>query len=248
MDMNFREKLDDILERTKNLSPFDEKELDIIRNKIDLYSEKMFGDKSKYGKKSHNISFHPMVYPCSHELKIDRWRSGREQLVNLIETMIEENEMQDNSLTIDDTQEQANSKKVFIVHGHNDKLKYNVSNWLYSIGLEPIILHLQPNGGTGSILSKIDANADVRCAIVLMTGDDEGKSKLEKNYKSRARQNVVFEAGYFIGKLGADKVILLYEEDVEMIGDLSGCIYILADEYDGWKESVRKELDYMDMI
>ena len=88
------------------------------------------------------------------------------------------------------------------------------TNRLYNLGLEPIILHLQANGGTGSILGKIDANSDVKCEIALMTAYDEEKSNLEKNYKKRARLNVVFETGYFAGKLGADKVILLYREDV----------------------------------
>lgn len=92
--------------------------------------------------------------------------------------------------------------------------------------LKPIILHEQANSGVKSIINKLETYSDVRCAIILMTADDKGKAKEEKPYKDRARQNVVFEAGYFIEKLEPQNVILLYEEGIEMPGDLGGCVYI----------------------
>ncbi len=150
-------------------------------------------------------------------------------------------EIEDNTM---ETQKFDN-KKVFIVHGHDETLKYKVSNWLWSIGLEPIILHLKANCGITTIMNKIKTNSDVRCAIVLMTADDVGKAKADPELKFRARQNVVFEAGYFIGKLGEDRVIMLYDEGIEAPGDLAGCVYIPADEYDGWKEQVRREFSAM---
>jgi len=136
---------------------------------------------------------------------------------------------------------QLNNKKVFIVHGHDFELKFELSDWLHRIGLIPIILHLQPNLGIISIMEKIERNADVHCAIILMTADDLGKGKNEVDLRPRARQNVVFEAGYFIGKLGRSRVIMLFDEGIEAPGDLGGCIYIPADCYGGWKEAVRTE-------
>lgn len=140
------------------------------------------------------------------------------------------------------------NKKVFIVHGHNELLKEQVSNWLYSLELEPIVLHKQANGGTKSIIDKIERYSDVCCAIVLLTADDMGRGDKEKSYKKRARQNVIFEAGYFIGKLTSEKVILLYEDGVELPGDLGGCIYILADEKGGWKELIRTEFNEIGIV
>lgn len=135
------------------------------------------------------------------------------------------------------------NNKVFIVHGHNELLKEQVANWLYSLNLEPIILHKKPTGGTISIIDKIEKYSDVCCAIVLLTADDVGKAKDEKRYKKRSRQNVVFEAGYFIGKIGSSNVILLHEKNVELPGDLGGCVYIMADDQGGWKEQMRIEFD-----
>ena len=140
---------------------------------------------------------------------------------------------------------QKDNKKVFIVHGHDESLKYNVCSWLYELGLEPIILHEQANGGIKGVLQKIKDNSDVACAIILMTADDEGKAVTEANYNKRARQNVVFEAGYFIGKLGEDRVIILQEEGIERPSDIEECIYIVADKYDGWRDKVRKEFKSM---
>lgn len=139
----------------------------------------------------------------------------------------------------------TNNKKIFIVHGHDDKLKYEMSNWLRSLDLDPIILHLTANMGIKTIIDKIKENSDVGCAIVLMTADDLGKAKEEESLKPRARQNVVFEAGYFLGKLGEEHVILLYDHGLEAPGDLSGCVYIEADPYGGWKEQVRTEFKAM---
>lgn len=139
----------------------------------------------------------------------------------------------------------VDNKKVFIVHGHDEKLKYEMSNWLRSLDLTPIILHLTANMGIKTIINKIQENSDVDCAIILMTADDLGRAKEEKELKLRARQNVVFEAGYFLGKLGEKKVILLYDKGLEAPGDLSGCVYIEADPYGGWKEQVRTEFKAM---
>ena len=139
----------------------------------------------------------------------------------------------------------TNNKKIFIVHGHDETLKYNMANWLRSLDLEPIILHLTANMGIKTIIDKIKENSDVRCAVVLMTADDLGKAKNEESLNPRARQNVVFEAGYFLGKLGEEHVILLYDHGLEAPGDLSGCVYIEADPYGGWKEQVRTEFKAM---
>ncbi len=140
----------------------------------------------------------------------------------------------------------TSSNKVFIVHGHDSKTKYEVAYYLQTIGLTPIILHEQANGGIKSIIGKLQENADVTCAIILLTADDIGKAKDDmSDPKPRARQNVVFEAGYFIGKLGEDRVVMIADEDIEGIGDLSGCIYIPNDQNGGWREKLKKEFKLM---
>ena len=92
-----------------------------------------------------------------------------------------------------------NYKKVFIVHGHDAELKEATARLIERQGIKPIILHEQANKGA-TIIEKIEANSDVQAAICLFTADDVGKGKKEEKENTRARQNVVFETGYFIGK------------------------------------------------
>ena len=134
------------------------------------------------------------------------------------------------------------TNKVFIVHGHNNEIKQIVARTLTQLKLEPIILHEQAEQGR-TIIEKFEKNtSDVNYAIILLTADDEGKAKHEKEYQIRARQNVVFEMGYFIGKLGREKVFLLLENGVDKPGDLDGIVYVPIDTSDAWKYKLAKEL------
>lgn len=137
-----------------------------------------------------------------------------------------------------------NTKKVFLVHGHDNELKETVARFLAKIGLEPIILHEQVNGGL-TIIEKFERNSDVQFAIVLMTPDDVGNSKdNSNNLNFRARQNVILELGYFLGKLGREKVCALIKSKVERPSDYDGVVYISLDGSEGWKLLLSKELKY----
>lgn len=132
-------------------------------------------------------------------------------------------------------------QKVFIVHGHNRTLLLEVSALITKLGLTPIILHEQANIGQ-TIIEKFEKNSSVGLAIVLLTGDDVGKSKAAKTQKARARQNVILELGYFIGKLGRKRVIPLYELGVELPSDINGVVYEPIDKYGHWKLRVIREM------
>ena len=134
------------------------------------------------------------------------------------------------------------NKRVFIVHGHDDLLKESVARLVEKIGLEAVILHEQANEGL-TIIQKLEKQADVGYAIILYTPCDEGRKKGSENSKPRARQNVVFEHGLFMGKLGARRVCALRKSEVEMPSDAQGILYIeVKDGSNEWKHEVAKEL------
>jgi predicted nucleotide-binding protein len=133
------------------------------------------------------------------------------------------------------------TNKVFIVHGHNNEVKVNVARTIEKLGLEAIILHEQANSGK-TIIEKFEEYADVAFAIILLTDDDLGKSKKDDNLNNRARQNVILELGYFIGKLSRNKVCPLYVPGVELPSDLLGLLYIELDAEESWKFKLTKEL------
>lgn len=132
---------------------------------------------------------------------------------------------------------QLNKDKIFIVHGHDNRMKGTVARYIKELGFEPIILHEQANRGK-TIIEKLENYVeDIRFAFILYSPDDE-----MKDGKKRARQNVVFEHGLFVGKLTREKVIALCKKDndIETLSDLSGVIYIKYEN--GWKKEVEREL------
>lgn len=131
--------------------------------------------------------------------------------------------------------------KVFIVHGHDNGAKQEVARFVERLGFDAIILHEQVSQGK-TIIEKIEENTNVGFAIVLYTPCDEGKVKGDAGLKDRARQNVVFEHGYLIGKLERKRVSALVKGDIEKPNDLSGVVYIDMDYAGGWKVSLAREM------
>ncbi|WFS17281.1 nucleotide-binding protein [Pseudomonas sp. 905_Psudmo1] len=132
------------------------------------------------------------------------------------------------------------SNKVFIVHGHDDGARESVARFLERIGLEAIILHEQANQGR-TVIEKVVAHGDVGFAVVLLTPDDEGCAK-GATPEPRARQNVLLELGYFIGRLGRDKVCALKRGTLEIPSDFAGVVWETMDNSGGWKQSLAREL------
>ena len=116
-----------------------------------------------------------------------------------------------------------------------------MARFLQRLGLTPIILHEQPNQGR-TIIEKFEQHAQVGFAVALLTPDDVGSLKNEeKKLKPRARQNVVFELGYFLGRLGRERVCALTKGNVELPSNYDGVVYISLDD-GGWKIDLIREL------
>lgn len=128
--------------------------------------------------------------------------------------------------------------KIFIVHGHDSALKEEIARILEKQGIEVVLLSECANSGL-TIFEKLEKYSEVDAAISLLTCDDVGKEKSEKKLKARARQNVIFETGYFIHKLGRDKVFLICDSEIEVPTDLQGVVYNTKDD---WNIKILKEL------
>ena len=137
--------------------------------------------------------------------------------------------------------ERTNTKEVFVIHGRDSEAKETVARFLTKLDLTPVILHEQPNQGR-TIIEKFEQHAQVGFAVALLTPDDVGALKNEeKRLKPRARQNVVFELGYFLGRLGRERVCALIKGNVEPPSDYDGVVYISLDD-GGWKMNLIREL------
>ena len=132
---------------------------------------------------------------------------------------------------------------VFLVHGHDDRALHETARFLETLEQDVIILREQPNEGR-TIIEKFEDYANVGFAVILLTADDLGGpvGASQHDQKPRARQNVVFELGYFIGKLGRNRVCALYTEGVEIPSDYSGVVYVPLDEQGAWRLAFAKEM------
>lgn len=130
------------------------------------------------------------------------------------------------------------ARKVFVVHGRDDGAKEGVARFLERLGFEAIILHEQASQGR-TIIEKVEAHGEVGFAVILLTPDDEGNAVGEA-VQPRARQNVVLELGYFLGRLGRSRVMAFLRGSVEIPSDFHGVVY--ASFSGDWKHALAREL------
>ena len=175
-----------------------------------------------------------------------RWQSERDEIaeyVRRLESILRRLPLVQDALTPRaSAHSYPASRDVFVVHGHNDAVKQSVARFLEKLDLRPIVLHEQPNKGR-TVMEKFEANSDVGFAVVLLTPDDVGgPASPGEKVQPRARQNVILELGYFIGKLSRARVCALHMEGVELPSDLHGVLYLPYDASDGWRLGLAREI------
>jgi predicted nucleotide-binding protein len=124
-------------------------------------------------------------------------------------------------------------------------MRDKVSSLLGRLKLDYVILESEHNSGT-TIIEKFIKNAE-NClyAVVLFSADDIGKlENSESDLRYRVRQNVIFELGYFLGKIGRRNIVILHEanKNIETPSDFSGIVYEPFDEYGAWKSKLIREM------
>ena len=215
------------------------------------YLVKVFGSKSpNVNEVIHASSSVVMHLGASDYEGQEYMRSLVENQIKMLEGCIEQLETE-----IELSTSQANPRRpiertvqlgdrVFLVHGSDHGIKETVARAITALGLDPLILHEQPNRGR-TLIEKFVEYADVGFAIVLLTADDVGRASTEEGEAPRARQNVIFELGYFIGRLGRERVCALYTPDtpgVELPSDFEGVVYVELDAAGKWKFDLVREL------
>src|ERR1700690_1272552 len=137
-------------------------------------------------------------------ISIIGWRDRRAAQVGMLEGLVQKILSESNASPSPSVSqprvapEASHSKQVFVVHGHDTEAKETVARFIERLGLEPIILHEQASSGR-TVIEKFEVFADVCFAVVLLTPDDVGAATSDATkLKRRARQNVVFELGYFV--------------------------------------------------
>lgn len=208
------------------------------RTKTERLLGKIYGEGSKEHKGFRDTSFWSLIFTCDSDVDSDNIEAcyGALQTTRAkLKVYLEELEEDEEQLPTFEEEEMAlDYTKVFIVHGHDGELKEKVARVLEKQGIEAIILSEKANKGR-TIIEKFESYAEnVAAAICLYTPDDN-----MADGSKRARQNVVFETGYFYGKIGRDRTIIISEDDALNLSDLQGVVYVSKNN---WQVDVFKEL------
>jgi predicted nucleotide-binding protein len=222
----------------------DPNDFDLWRNQTEMVLRTTMGVEHPLHQAFKNVDYHPTVWTSGTDFRPYRVR-GVKKGISLLATARREVEL---TATTDDAASTVASrplgKDVFIVHGHDSAAKLDAARVLDGLlGFTPVILHEKANAGR-VLIEKLESEAGtVGFAVVLLTADDLGRAEGASEDQTRARQNVVFEFGYFIGLIGRPRVVALYEPGVELPSDLHGLVYIELDPRGGWKNDLARELD-----
>ena len=221
------------------------------RKDAEVAVRRAFGQESEEYVAFRNIGFLPGLVVSGMDSRVwsESFRSGlstaEAQLASMIDQIAEYWPSEESVGESESAARDAgnDSKSVFLIHGHDSATRETVARTLEQLGLEPIILDEQSSGGR-TIIEKLERHSSVSFAVVLLTKDDVGGKADDDaaGMKPRARQNVVFEFGYFIGQLGRERVCPLVEEGLEQPSDAHGVVYIPLDEQGGWRIRLSREL------
>jgi len=183
-----------------------------------------------------------------HEIR-EGYARGVQEAITTLQTIIDifREEIDDTSVNAQTFSPTASprekGRKVFVVHGHDEGAKQRVARFLETLGLQPIVLHEQPDEGN-TLIEKFEKHAsNVDFAIILLTPDDIGyPAGRQTEAKPRARQNVILELGFFVANLGRGNVVALHTGNVEIPSDYHGVLYQEMDMGGGWQLRVAREM------
>ena len=212
--------------------------------------ENIFGQNSNNAKDFNNIKYTLGAVFLSEEVSSqyrNAYINGLKKAEAILQSMIGEieeywsdDDQAQNPAPTPQIQKQTSTNHVFIIHGRDTGTLAQIARFLESLDLKPVILQEQSDRGL-TIIEKFEEYAQVNFAIALFTPDDFGGLKGD-DPQPRARQNVIFEFGYFIGKYGRERVRALVNGDIEIPSDYFGLLDIRIYDSDGWKMSLVGEL------
>lgn len=205
------------------------------KNRTERYLYNNYGEGSIELKQFNNIRFSLTAFTIGTENYrfVEACHNGLKVALEMLDDL-----KRSSGVSKSDAIESYDNKNVFIIHGHDGELKESVARTLEKFSINPIILSEQENSGQ-TIIEKFENSSDVGCAIALFTADDKVKGKNQSKYQYRARQNVVFETGYFMGKIGRERLIIIADRGIEIPSDLQG---VLWTDSTNWKFDLAKQL------
>jgi predicted nucleotide-binding protein len=139
-------------------------------------------------------------------------------------------------------QNQLRRNYILFIYGRDPAGTESVLRFIEKVGLQAYSFQEQTNG-SHSIMEKFGKFSNINFAILLITPEDlippEDKLMGKKSWIS---QNVIFELGFLVGKLGLGRVCVLYHEGMEIPFDFSDIVCVPMDTRGRWRLLVAKEI------
>jgi predicted nucleotide-binding protein len=144
---------------------------------------------------------------------------------------------------------------VFLVHGHDDQALAEIEGHLHALSVDAIVLARQSESAQSLFQKFLSIAGQAGFAIVLLSADDRGASRLQydepgvadRALQYRARQNVILELGFFYGHLGFERVFVVAAKpptkfpNFERPSDLDGVVFESMTD-PGWKVKLARRL------
>lgn len=145
---------------------------------------------------------------------------GRNQLQRLARDIDQIFEIRANSELAMPEQHAIPRRRVFISHGHTPDWREVQAYIEKDIKLDTLELAQEANQGRTILAKLLESSEKCDSAVIVMTGDD-----LDAAGQARARENVIHEIGFFQGKYGLNRIVLLHEEGVNIPSNIQGVVY-----------------------
>jgi predicted nucleotide-binding protein len=237
------ELIQDLLNQAQEIS-YQNGKRDAVEKRAEMLFRKIFNDKTPYIKSLKEITYSPQIWHTETPESVfeSKFNDGKDKLLNLLRVVYED--LQLNIIPMKSTSI-ADSRDVYIVHGYNEQMKSVVVRAIEQLKLASVILHEHPDKGK-NIFQKFTDYPNPIYVIVLLSADEVAyeKDHSPETAQYRATQNVILELGYFIGKIGRERVLVLHEtvSNFEIPTDYRGIPFVPFDKVGGWISELVKNL------
>ena len=138
------------------------------------------------------------------------------------------------------------SRRIIVVTGSDEEMNQALNVALTKLSIVPVVLCEEPSQGKKIVENFSRDYADIAFAVVSLFPDDFGYAKNEAatKRKLRPKQDVIFELGFLLGKLGKGNVLVFFREcaNFEIPSDFEGIKLTAFDDRDSWKLALIREL------
>ena len=199
-----------------------------VKNDLRVIGEWSFDEKSKkdvFRVKGGNFDSATINWWASKKtINFQSAPNIQEQLKSLYDEKYKPSDYSDGHVVQHKSTHSSQKKTIFIVYGHDKKIRDELELFLRRLNLEPYILSNSRESGKTIIEAlegQIGKDHSANFGIVLMTPDDVGyKRDDEGSKKERARQNVILETGMLLSSLTRKRMAIVVKRGVEVPSDI----------------------------